>query len=102
MPLVLSLAMDNALHLTQFYCEPQPCSVRHALVSVGRVVMLTCGVMALLYGTISWRHFPGCATWGGGDLWLAGRLIGAACCSGAADALRPRPALFEALAVEEN
>jgi predicted exporter len=59
MPLVLSLAFDNALQLTQYFSDRQPCTVRHAMVSVGRVPALTGGVVALAYGTLGLMSYPG-------------------------------------------
>jgi predicted exporter len=64
MPLVLSLAMDNALQLTQYYSDRQPCTVRHAMHSVGRVTALTCAAVALLYGTLGLMSYPGVRDFG--------------------------------------
>jgi len=64
MPLILCLAMDNALQLAQFYRDRQPCSVRHAMVSLGRVVMLSCGLMVLLYGTLALAYYPAVRNFG--------------------------------------
>jgi predicted exporter len=59
MPLVLTLAFDNALQLTQYFSDRQPCTVRYAMVSVGRVPALTGGVAALIYGTLGLMSYPG-------------------------------------------
>lgn len=59
MPLALCLAMDNSLQLTQYYRDRQPCSVRHAMLSVGRVAMLTCSLLGLLLGTACLSHVGG-------------------------------------------
>lgn len=59
MPLLLSLAMDNALQLAQYYGDRQPCTVRFAIRSGARVVPLACGLMAILYGTLGLSTYPG-------------------------------------------
>ncbi|MCL5270971.1 MAG: MMPL family transporter, partial [bacterium] len=64
MPLVLSLAMDNALQLTQYYHDRRPCSVRQCLVAVGRVVVLTCAMAAVLFGAFSLASFAGLRDFG--------------------------------------
>ncbi|MEN6625502.1 MAG: MMPL family transporter [Candidatus Sumerlaeia bacterium] len=64
MPLVLSLAMDNALQLTQYYEDRNPCSMRHTMRAVGRVSVLTCGVMALVFGTLGLATYPGVRDFG--------------------------------------
>ncbi len=63
-PLMLSLAMDNALQLTQYYSDRRPCTVRETMLAVGRVSVLTCGVMALLLGTSSLATYPGLTEFG--------------------------------------
>lgn len=75
MPLVLSLAMDNAMQLTQYYFDRQPCSVHHAMVSVGRVIMLTCGLTALLYGTVALASYPGMRDFGAVALYGTGAVL---------------------------
>jgi predicted RND superfamily exporter protein len=64
MPLIFCLAMDNALQLAQFYRDRQPCSVRHAMGSLGRVVLLSCGLMVLLYGTLALAYYPAVRNFG--------------------------------------
>jgi predicted RND superfamily exporter protein len=63
-PLLLSLGMDNALQLTQYLDDRRPCTVRQAMASVGRVPVLTCGMMALLLGTLSLASHPGLRNFG--------------------------------------
>lgn len=65
LPLVLSLSMDNALQLTQYFRDRQPAGVGQTMQSVGRVVLLTCGLMALLYGTLALTSFRGLRDFGG-------------------------------------
>lgn len=78
MPLVLCLAMDNALQLTQYFHDRRPCSVRHVMLSVGRVPMLTCGMTALLYGTLALASYPGMRDCGAVVLFATGAtLVGA-------------------------
>ncbi len=64
MPLVLSLAMDNALQLSQFHHDRRPCSVRQTMLSVGRVSMLTCAMMAMIFGTLALAGYPGLREFG--------------------------------------
>jgi predicted exporter len=64
MPLVLSLALDNGTQLTQYHSDRQPCSVRYAMQSVGRVAALTCLTAALLYGTLGLMSYPGIRDFG--------------------------------------
>ncbi|HPK03720.1 MAG TPA: MMPL family transporter [Candidatus Sumerlaeota bacterium] len=59
LPLILSLVLDNALQLTQYHHDRRPCSVRHAMLAVGRVIPLTAGIMALCYGTFALMRHPG-------------------------------------------
>ncbi len=78
-PLVVSLALDNSLQLTQYYHDRHPCSVRQVMRSLGRVVGLTCGLMALLFGTFSLTSHPGMRQMGGVVLLAAaGVLFGSA------------------------
>jgi predicted exporter len=67
-PMLLSLAMDNALQLTQYYYDRRPCTVRHAVTSVGRAAVLTCLMVALIYGTMVLLEFPGVKDLGGAVL----------------------------------
>lgn len=64
MPLVLSLAMDNSLQLTQYYEDRKPCSMRQTMRAVGRVSVLTCGVMALVFGTLAVASYAGVRDFG--------------------------------------
>ncbi|MCE5228528.1 MMPL family transporter [bacterium] len=64
MPLVLSLAMDNSLQLAQYYEDRRPCSMRQTMRAVGRVSVLTCGVMALVFGTLAVASYPGVRDFG--------------------------------------
>ncbi len=64
MPLVLSLAMDNSLQLTQYYEDRKPCSMRQTMRAVGRVPSLTCGVMALVFGTLAVASYAGVRDFG--------------------------------------
>lgn len=53
LPLALSLMMDNALQLGQFYVDRAPVTVRAAMRSVSRVAPLTGGMLGLLLGTFA-------------------------------------------------
>lgn len=64
LPLALSLAMDNALQMTQYFHDRRPCSVRHVLLSLGRVAVLTSGITAILYGTLALAYYPGMRDFG--------------------------------------
>ena len=64
MPLVLCLAMDNALQLSQYYIDRQPCTVRQAMHSVARVVALSCSLIALIYGSLSLVSYSGIRDFG--------------------------------------
>lgn len=63
-PLLLGLGLDNALQLTQYYSDRQPCSVRHAMASVGRVCVVTCAATAMLYATLGLVDHPGLRDFG--------------------------------------
>ena len=75
MPLVLCLAMDNALQVAQYYTDRQPCSVRHVMASLGRAAVLTCGIMALLYGTTSLAQSAGLRDFGTVVLYGSGMVM---------------------------
>jgi hypothetical protein len=64
MPLILSLAMNDALQITQYYYDQSPCTVRYVMESVGRVSVMSCGLMALLYGTPALVQYPGLRDFG--------------------------------------
>ena len=64
MPLILAVAMDNALQLTQYYQDRNPCRIGHAMDSLGRVALLGAGVIAFIYGSVALSSHQGLRDFG--------------------------------------
>lgn len=58
-PLAMTLAVDNSIHLLQDYIDHGSADLRHTIATVGRSVVLTSLSMGLLYGTLSLTGFEG-------------------------------------------
>ena len=52
LPLVVTLSLDNSIHLLQHFLDRNPDDVRLTVISLGRSVVLSCVVVGLLYGTL--------------------------------------------------